>query len=174
MKEIRGGLPEQYSNKGFCWSFIGLFIVCVFLGILLCREGTGICETVIGIGFMYLAVLYIYLRFSVSYVILYTFIFHGCHRPASSLPGSVLRRLFLCRQKRNWRHCHSWLRKICLSPSISLLKSLRMELPLFRFRKSSGFINIPPCTSSSGTISVSPIRCVSLQKSTYTSSVRRT
>ena len=31
MKEIRGGLPEQYSNKGFCWSFIGLFIVCVFL-----------------------------------------------------------------------------------------------------------------------------------------------
>ena len=69
MKEIRGGLPEQYSNKGFCWSFIGLFIVCVFLGILLCREGTGICETVIGIGFMYLAVLYIYLRFSVSYVI---------------------------------------------------------------------------------------------------------
>ena len=69
MKEIRGGLPEQYSNKGFCWSFIGLFIVCVFFGILLCREGTGICETVIGIGFMYLAVLYIYLRFSVSYVI---------------------------------------------------------------------------------------------------------
>ena len=69
MKEIRGGLPEQYSNKGFCWSFIGLFIVCVFFGILLCREGTGICETVIGIGFMYLVVLYIYLRFSVSYVI---------------------------------------------------------------------------------------------------------
>ena len=31
VKEIRGGLPEQYSNKGFCWSFIGLFIVCVFL-----------------------------------------------------------------------------------------------------------------------------------------------
>ena len=101
-------------------------------------------------------------------------IFHGCHRPASSLPGSVLRRLFLCRQKKNWRHCHSWLRKICLLPSISLLKSLRMELPLFRFRKSSGFINIPPCTNSSGTISVSPIRCVSLRKSTYTSSVRRT
>ena len=69
VKEIRGGLPEQYSNKGFCWSFIGLFIVCVFFGILLCREGTGICETVIGIGFMYLVVLYIYLRFSVSYVI---------------------------------------------------------------------------------------------------------
>ena len=42
VKEIRGGLPEQYSNKGFCWSFIGLFIVCVFFGILLCREGTGI------------------------------------------------------------------------------------------------------------------------------------
>ena len=69
VKEIRGGLPEQYSNKGFCWSFIGLFIVCVFFGILLCREGTGFCETVIGIGFMYLVVLYIYLRFSVSYVI---------------------------------------------------------------------------------------------------------
>ena len=69
VKEIRGGLPEQYSKKGFCWSFIGLFIVCVFFGILLCREGTGICETVIGIGFMYLVVLYIYLRFSVSYVI---------------------------------------------------------------------------------------------------------
>lgn len=67
VKEIRGGLPEQYSNKGFCWFFIGLFIVCVFFGILLCREGTGICETVIGIGFMYLVVLYIYLRFSVSY-----------------------------------------------------------------------------------------------------------
>lgn len=115
-----------------------------------------------------------FMPFSVSYVILYTFIFHGCHRPASSLPGSVLRRLFLCRQKKNWRHCHSWLRKICLLPSISLLKSLRMELPLFRFRKSSGFINIPRCTSSSGTISVSPIRCVSLRKSTYTSSVRRT
>ena len=32
VKEIRGGLPEQYSNKGFCWSFIGLFIVCVFFG----------------------------------------------------------------------------------------------------------------------------------------------
>lgn len=31
VKEIRGGLPEQYSNKEFCWSFIGLFIVCVFL-----------------------------------------------------------------------------------------------------------------------------------------------
>ena len=70
VKEIRGGLPEQYSNKGFCWSFIGLFIVCVFFGILLCREGTGICETFIGIGFMYLVVLYIYLRFSVSSLIL--------------------------------------------------------------------------------------------------------
>ena len=62
VKEIRGGLPEQYSNKGFCWSFIGLFIVCVFFGILVCREGTGICETVMGIGFMYLVVLSIQSR----------------------------------------------------------------------------------------------------------------
>ena len=64
MKELRGGLPENYSNKGFCWSFIGLFIVCAFFVILLCREGTGICETVIEIGFMYLVVLYIYFIFS--------------------------------------------------------------------------------------------------------------
>ena len=68
VKEIRGGLPEQYSNKGFCWSFIGLFIVCVFFGILLCREGTGICETIIGIGAIYLILLCFFIEISRSYV----------------------------------------------------------------------------------------------------------
>ena len=54
MKEIRGGLPEKDANRGF-WGVSTFFlIVLVLFGFLLCREGTGICETIIGIGAIYL------------------------------------------------------------------------------------------------------------------------
>ena len=56
MKEIRGGLPEKDANRGF-WEFLHFLIVLVLFGFLLCREGTGICETIIGIGAIYLILL---------------------------------------------------------------------------------------------------------------------
>ena len=46
MKEIRGGLPEKDANKGFLGVSIGLLIIIVFCGWVLCREGTGVCETI--------------------------------------------------------------------------------------------------------------------------------
>ena len=57
MKEIRGGLPEKDANRGF-WGVSTFFlIVLVLFGFLLCREGTGICETIIGICAIYLILL---------------------------------------------------------------------------------------------------------------------
>ena len=57
MKEIRGGLPEKDANRGFWGVSIFFLIVLVLFGFLLCREGTGICETIIGIGAIYLILL---------------------------------------------------------------------------------------------------------------------
>ena len=54
MKEIRGGLPEKDANKGFLGVSIGLLIILIVFCILFCREGTGICETIICIGVIYL------------------------------------------------------------------------------------------------------------------------
>lgn len=54
MKEIRGGLPEKDANKGFLGVSIGLLIIIVFCGWVLCREGTGVCETIICMGAIYL------------------------------------------------------------------------------------------------------------------------
>ena len=68
MKEIRGGLPEKDANRGF-WGVSTFFlIVLVLFGFLLCREGTGICETIIGIGAIYLILLCFFIEISRSYV----------------------------------------------------------------------------------------------------------
>ena len=68
MKEIRGGLPEKDANRGF-WGVSTFFlIVLVLFGFLLCREGTGICETIIGIGAIYLILLCFFIGISRSYV----------------------------------------------------------------------------------------------------------
>jgi len=68
MNEIRGGLPEKNANRGFLGVSIGFLTVLVFFGFLLCREGTGICETIIGIGAMYLILLNFFIRISRAYV----------------------------------------------------------------------------------------------------------
>ena len=68
MKEIRGGLPEKDANRGFWGVSIFFLIVLVLFGFLLCREGTGICETIIGIGAIYLILLCFFIEISRSYV----------------------------------------------------------------------------------------------------------
>ena len=63
MKEIRGGLPEKDANRGF-WGVSTFFlIVLVLFGFLLCREGTGVCETIICMGAIYLIMLKLYMSF---------------------------------------------------------------------------------------------------------------
>ena len=54
MKEIRGGLPEKDANKGFLGVSIGLLIIIVFCGCVLCREGTGDRDSIICMGAIYL------------------------------------------------------------------------------------------------------------------------
>ena len=49
-------------------SFYIFLIVLVLFGFLLCREGTGICETIIGIGAIYLILLCFFIGISRSYV----------------------------------------------------------------------------------------------------------
>ena len=69
MKEIRGGLPEKDANKGFLGVSIGLLIIIVFCGWVLCREGTGVCETIICMGAIYLIMLNFFIKVSKAYVI---------------------------------------------------------------------------------------------------------
>ena len=69
MKEIRGGLPEKDANKGFLGVSIGLLIIIVFCGWMLCREGTGVCETIICMGAIYLIMLNFFIKVSKAYVI---------------------------------------------------------------------------------------------------------
>ena len=69
MKEIRGGLPEKDANKGFLGVSIGLLIIIVFCGWVLCREGTGGCETIICMGAIYLIMLNFFIKVSKAYVI---------------------------------------------------------------------------------------------------------
>ena len=69
MKEIRGGLPEKDANKGFLGVSIGLLIIIVFCGWVLCREGTGVCETIISMGAIYLIMLNFFIKVSKAYVI---------------------------------------------------------------------------------------------------------
>ena len=69
MKEIRGGLPEKDANKGFLGVSIGLLIILVFCGWVLCREGTGILETIIVLGGIYLYMLNFFIKVSKAYVI---------------------------------------------------------------------------------------------------------
>ena len=69
MKEIRGGLPEKDANKGFLGVSIGLLIIIVFCGWVFCREGTGVCETIICMGAIYLIMLNFFIKVSKAYVI---------------------------------------------------------------------------------------------------------
>ena len=69
MKEIRGGLPEKDANKGFLGVSIGLLIIIVFCGWVLCREGAGVCETIICMGAIYLIMLNFFIKVSKAYVI---------------------------------------------------------------------------------------------------------
>ena len=69
MKEIRGGLPEKDANRGFLGVSIGLLIIIVFCGWVFCREGTGVCETIICMGAIYLIMLNFFIKVSKAYVI---------------------------------------------------------------------------------------------------------
>ena len=68
-KEIRGGLQEKEANNNFLYFFIGLLVISIFFGIFFYREGSKIIDIIIGLGVLYLIVLYILIRFSNMYVI---------------------------------------------------------------------------------------------------------